>query len=35
MELYPIQNKILCGHSEDHVKAVSQRVKNPAPEPFQ
>jgi hypothetical protein len=34
MKLYLIQNKILCKHYEDHVKAVSQRVKNAALEPF-
>ena len=34
MKLYLIQNKILCNHYEDHVKAVSQRVKNAALEPF-
>jgi len=27
MKIYPIQNKILCKHYEDHVKAVSQKVK--------
>lgn len=30
MKLYLIQNKILCRHYEDHVKAVSQRVRTTA-----
>jgi hypothetical protein len=35
MKLYLIQNKILCKHYEDHVKAVSQKVKKASLAPFQ
>jgi hypothetical protein len=36
MKMYLIQNKILCKHYEDHVKAVSQKVKKKASlAPFQ
>jgi len=33
--MYLIQNKILCKHYEDHVKAVSQKVKKASLAPFQ
>jgi len=35
MKMYLIQNKILCKHYEDHVKAVSQKVKKASLGPFQ
>ena len=35
MKMYLIQNKILCKHYEDHVKAVSQKVKKASLAPFQ
>jgi hypothetical protein len=35
MKMYPIQNKILCKHYEDHVKAVSQKAKKASLTPFQ
>src|ERR1700689_2355196 len=35
MKMYLIQNKILCKHYEDHVKAVSRKVKKASLAPFQ
>jgi hypothetical protein len=35
MKRYLAENNILCKHYEDHVKAVSQKVKKAALEPFQ
>ena len=35
MKWYLVENNILCKHYEDHVKAVSQKVKKAALEPFQ
>jgi hypothetical protein len=35
MKWYLAENNILCKHYEDHVKAISQKVKKAALEPFQ